>query len=221
MEHTVKVKSVEHVTHDVLGIVTQKPSSIRYSPGQATEIFVNKEKWRTEGRPFTFTSIPAFDYLEFTIKTYPTRQGVTNQLLQLKANDELILKDIFGDIAYKGPGVFIAGGAGITPFLSILRDLQSKGQLEDNQLLFASKTKADIIREQEFNKMLGGKFVNILSDENMAGYKHGFVTEELLKPYIHPGRYVYLCGPPPMMDAAEKLLAKLKVDEKWIVKEGF
>lgn len=96
-------------------------------------------------RPFTFTCLPEDNYIEFTIKTYPARKSVTNQLLQLKAGDELILHDVFGDIAYKGAGVFIAGGAGVTPFIAIFRYLQSKNIVGNNKLIFANKTKADII----------------------------------------------------------------------------
>ena len=98
-----------------------------------------------EKRPFTFTCLPNDDYLEFTIKTYPSHKGVTNELLQLKQEDELILHDVFGAIAYKGEGVFIAGGAGVTPFISIFRFLRSKNEIGGNKLIFANKRKADII----------------------------------------------------------------------------
>ena len=69
--HIVKIKSIEHLTHDVLKIVTEKPSMYSFTPGQATEISINKVSWRNELRPFTFTCLPDSDYLEFAIKTYP------------------------------------------------------------------------------------------------------------------------------------------------------
>ena len=229
MEHTVKIKSIEHVTHDVLRIVTEKPPSFSFKAGQAADIAINKINWQTEKRPFTFTSLPSYNYLEFTIKTYPSRKGVTNELLQLKKHDELIVADVFGEIAYKGKGIFIAGGAGVTPFISIFRDLHAKNEIGDNKLLFANKTRADIILEQEFRNVLGKNFINILSDEKVEGYLHGFITEDLLNSHLTTdasvqagiGRNVYVCGPPPMMEAIEKQLANLKVDEKLIIKEGF
>jgi ferredoxin-NADP reductase len=115
-QHFVKIKSIQHITHDVLQIDTEKPQQFNFTPGQATEISINKEGWQNEKRPFTFTSLPHNDYLQFTIKTYPSHKGVTNELLQLKKNDELILHDVFGAIAYKREGLFIAGGAGVTPY---------------------------------------------------------------------------------------------------------
>jgi ferredoxin-NADP reductase len=139
--HPVKIISIEHSTHDVLHIVTDKPKGMDFAPGQATEISIDKEGWQNEGRPFTFTSLPTDDFLEFVIKTYPSHKGVTDELLDLKAGDTLIVNDVFGAIAYKGEGTFIAGGAGITPFISIFRDLKTHNKLGDNKLIFANKTK--------------------------------------------------------------------------------
>jgi ferredoxin-NADP reductase len=220
-QHTLKIKSIDKVTHDVLKIVTEKPQQFIFTPGQATEVSINKIGWKDEKRPFTFTSLPENDYLEFTIKTYPSHKGVTNQLLQLKKEDELILHDVFGTITYKGEGVFIAGGAGITPFISIFRYLQSKNEIGKNKLLFANKTKGDIILEQEFKNLLGNNFINILSDEKVDGYANGQITGDFIK--ANSGgvnKIFYVCGPPPMMEAVEKQLADLHVDENSIVKEA-
>ena len=140
----------------------------------------------------------------------------------MKINDKLILHDVFGAIAYKGEGVFIAGGAGVTPFISIFRYLQSKNEIGNNKLIFANKTKADIILEQEFKKLLGNNFINILSDEKVNGYANGQITEDFIK--ANSGginKIFYVCGPPPMMDAIVKQLANLHVDASSIVKEAF
>src|SRR4030095_11977266 len=133
--HIVKIQSIKNVTHDVLRIVVERPQGYKFTPGQATEVSINKDKWQEEKRPFTFTSLPDANFLEFTIKTYPLRKGVTNELLKLKPGDELILHDVWGAISYKGEGVFIAGGAGITPFLSIFRYLHSINKVGNNKLL--------------------------------------------------------------------------------------
>lgn len=218
----VKIKSIEKITHDVLKIITEKPIDHSFIPGQATEISINKNGWQNEKRPFTFTSLPGNDYLEFTIKTYPSHNGVTGQLLQLRENDELILGDVFGTISYKGEGVFIAGGAGVTPFISILRALNSKNQIGNNKLIFANKTKADIILKEEFTNILGDHFINILSNEKVEGYTHGQITEEFLKSNnISAHKHIYLCGPEPMMEAIEQQLKHLAVNTNSIIKEQF
>jgi len=221
-QHIVKVKSVDKVTHDVLKIITEKPQHYIFTSGQATEVCINKEGWRNKVRPFTFTCLPDNDYLEFTTKIYPSHKGVTNELSNLKINDELILHEVFGAIAYKGEGVFIAGGAGVTPFISIFRQLQSKNKIGNNKLIFANKTKADIILEQEFKNLLGKNFINILSDEKIQGYAYGQITEDFIKANSSGiNQLFYVCGPPPMMEAIEKQLANLHINEKSIVKEAF
>lgn len=179
-KHPVKIKLIEHATHDVLKIVTGNPERIEFIPGQATEIFIDRIGCENEGRPFTFTCHPNEDYLEFIIKTYPDGNGFTNKLLQLQNDDRLFLNDIFRAIHYKGEGIFIAGGAGVTPFISIFRDLKAKNKIGNNRLLFANKTKADIILKQEFEEMLGKNFINILSDEKTEEYPHGRVSQDFI-----------------------------------------
>jgi len=221
-KYPVKIKSIQHITHDVLQIVVEKPLYYNFIPGQATDVAINKDGWKDKKSPFTFTSLPDDDFLQFTIKTYPSHKGVTNELLQLKKDDELILQDVFGDIAYKGEGIFIAGGAGVTPFISIFRYLQSKDEISGNKLIFANKTKKDIILEKEFKSLLGDNFINILSDEKTDDYAYGQITEYFLNANIDCiDRQFYLCGPPPMMEAVQKQLLNLGIRKESITTEKF
>ncbi len=216
----VKVKSVKHVTHDVLQIETNKPENLKFTPGQATEISIDKSDWADEKRPFTFTSLPTDNFLQFTIKTYPSHKGVTNELLKLEPGDELILHDVFGAIAYQGEGLFIAGGAGVTPFISIFRDLKQQKEIRGNKLIFANKTSADIILAPEFEEMLGENFINILSEEKTRRHAHGQIDEEFLRANITGfNQQFYVCGPPSMMDAVLKQLDNLGVAKKAITTE--
>jgi ferredoxin-NADP reductase len=218
----VKITAIEHLTHDVLKVVTEKPSTIHYQPGQAADISISRPDWEKELRAFTFTSLPTDEYLEFTIKTYPTHNGVTKQLLSLKKGDELLIHAVFGDITYKGEGVFIAGGAGVTPFISIFKQLEKENKIGNNKLIFANKTKSDIILEDRFHQLLGENFINILSDENIVNYEFGFISADLIKKHLNElTPYIYLCGPEPMMQAVEKHLVQLGISESFIVKEAF
>ncbi len=221
-QHRVIIDSIGKVTHDVIRIVTSKTIDLVFTPGQATEISLKTIEWEEERRPFTFTCLPDDNYFEFIIKTYPERNGVTNQLLHLNKGDELILHAAFGAIAYKGDGIFIAGGAGVTPFISIFRYLNSVNKIGNNKLIFSNKTKSDIILEEEFKSILGVNFINILSEEKVEGYAHGQITREFIKANVPDiNQRFYLCGPPPMMVAVEKQLAELHVNQKSIIKEAF
>ncbi len=222
MAQLVKIKSITHLTHDVIEIVADKPSKIAYEPGQAVDISIPKTGWENERRPFTFTSLPEEESIQFTIKTYPEHHGVTEQLLTLNAGEELMIYDPFGDIAYKGEGLFIAGGAGVTPFIAIFKQLEKENKIGNNKLIFANKTKADIIQNDKFIALLGDNFINVLSEEEINGYEHGRINEGLLKKHITTtDEYFYICGPEPMMNAVEEQLTAIGVASSQIVKEGF
>jgi ferredoxin-NADP reductase len=219
-EHVVKILDILMITHNVKRFRVEKPQGYSFIPGQATEVSINVPEFREEKRPFTFTCLNSADFLEFTIKIYPEHHGITNELGKLDPGSELIIRDVWGAISYRGEGVFIAGGAGITPFLSILRDLHQKNKVTGNMLIFANKTRGDIILENELICMLGGAFISILSDDKSEGYSNGVITEEFLKATI-PGRIdnYYVCGPPPMMDSVLAQLAHLGISDNSIIME--
>ena len=221
-EHVVQILSTENVTHNVKHFKLSKPDSYHFTPGQATDIVINLPGWKEERRPFTFTSLNDWDYLEFTIKIYDDHDGVTNQLGKLKAGDELILHDVWGAIQYKGEGVFIAGGAGVTPFIAILRQLNKDGKLGNNKLIFSNKTSKDIILKEEFEKMLGDNFINTLTQEKTEIYDNRKIDESYLKEKINDfSQYFYICGPDAMIESVSKDLQKLGVHESKIVIEQF
>jgi predicted ferric reductase len=136
MEEIVKIISITPVTHNTNQIRVEKPEGYEFIPGQATEVSINKPEWREEKRPFTFTCLEDEPYLEFVIKSYTDHNGVTNEINNLKPGDELIIRDVWGAINYKGEGYFIAGGAGVTPFIAILRQLKRQNAIKGNHLFF-------------------------------------------------------------------------------------
>jgi ferredoxin-NADP reductase len=216
----IKITDIENVTHDTLKLTMEKPLGIEYKPGQATELAINKEGWKNEGRPFTFTSLPHQQNIEFVIKTYPSHEGVTNKLRDLEKGDEVLIDEVFGAITYKGEGVFIAGGAGVTPFIAIFRDLKEKGKIGDNMLIFGNKTSKDIILKDEFENMLGDNFMNVLSVEQNKKYDYGLITKDYLEKRINSfNQYFYICGPLPMLEKLEESLLALGADKNKIVKE--
>ncbi|SFV27572.1 FAD-binding oxidoreductase [Thermoflavifilum thermophilum] len=219
-EHIVKILSIQRVTHNVKHYRVEKPAGYQFVPGQATEVAIHKPGWEQERRPFTFTSLNSWDFLEFTIKSYHDHPGVTHQLDSLQPGDELILHDVWGAIQYKGEGVFIAGGAGVTPFIAILRQLQTDGKLGNNMLIFSNKTKADIILEDEFRRMLGDRFINTLTQERVPGYDYGEINADYLKQKIKNfDQHFYVCGPDQMVHDIKAALHQLGASESAVVVE--
>jgi ferredoxin-NADP reductase len=217
-KHIVKVLETTYVTHNVKRFVVQKPAGYSFTPGQATDVSINKPGLENELRPFTFTA-PGADYLEFHIKIYTGHNGVTEKLADINTGDELILHEVFGAIAYKGPGVFIAGGAGITPFIAILRHLKTTNKLAGNTLLFANHTDDDIILKDELMALLGDTFINIIDKPKKPGTIAGHINSRLLKQYVKPGAYYYVCGPDKFTTAMIADLKALGVSEPQIIIE--
>ena len=218
--HIVKIISVEPVTHDVKRFTIQKPEGFTFIPGQATEVSVNTPALKNEKRPFTFTSLNDNKHLEFTIKIYDSHNGVTKELGKLKHGDELIIRDVWGAIEYKGEGVFIAGGAGVTPFIAILRQLQADNKIANNKLIFTNKTEKDIILKKGFNEMLGKNFINTLTDEKKEGYENGRIDYNFLKEKIDNFKqHFYVCGPPPFVTAISEALTQLGAKTDTVVFE--
>lgn len=195
-EHIVKILSTEWVTHNVRQFRLEKPLDYKFTPGQATEVSINTPSLKDEKRPFTFTCLNEKPYLEFTIKIYSDHEGVTKKLGMVKPGDELIIRDVWGTIAYRGPGVFIAGGAGVTPFIAIFRQLYKDNQIDGNLLIFSNRTSEDIILRDEFTKMLGNKFINTITDENNPLYDNRLINADFIKEKIDNfNQPFYVCGP--------------------------
>jgi ferredoxin-NADP reductase len=195
-EFVVRILNIEEVTHNVKRFEIEKPDGYTFVPGQATDVAINKPEWKNEKRPFTFTSLNEWPFLEFTIKGYPAHKGVTGQIHQLSVGDELLIHDVWGAISYKGKGVFIAGGAGVTPFIAIFRQLYKDKSIKGNKLIFSNRTSADIIMKDEFEKMLGENFINVLTDESVPGVHNKRIDKQYLKDVIKDfNQHFYVCGP--------------------------
>ena len=160
------------------------------------------------------------DTLEFIIKIYEEHDGVTEALFDHGPGDQLMLGDPFGAISYEGPGTFIAGGAGITPFIAILRKLREDDALSGNSLHFANKTSKDIILHDELATLLGPQAHFVLSQETAAGCREGRIDQPYIREHIADlNQHFYVCGPPPMVENITRVLALLGADSDRVITE--
>lgn len=221
-EHIVKILSAELITYNVRRFTIEKPAGYKFEPGQATELSINKPGWENERRPFTFTSLNEWGQLEFTIKIYTDHDGVTNKLGQLHPGDEVIIHDVWGTIHYEGPGVFIAGGAGVTPFIAILRQLYKTGNIGNNRLIFSNRTEKDIILKEELSTILGDRFINTLTQQTTPQYDNRKIDAAYLKEKVSDfNQYFYICGPDAMVEQLEVTLLQLGVPKEKLIREQF
>jgi ferredoxin-NADP reductase len=209
------------VTRDVKQFIVERPKGLGYEPGQGVEMSILEPGWEDQGRPFTPTGLAGDEVLEFTIKRYPQHQGVTDRLHALEPGARLGLSEAFGTITYLGPGVFIAGGAGVTPFLAILRDRARRDELGGNALLFSNKTPADVICERELRFYLGKRCILTCTEESMAGYDNERIGLTYLQKKVERfDQAFYVCGPPKFVDDITAALKRLGANPDTVVIES-
>jgi hypothetical protein len=219
-KHVVKVLEARFITHDVKRFVVEKPEGYTFIPGQATDVSINLPDWKDQPRPFTFTNQKDSKYLEFMIKLYNEHNGVTKMMGKVNAGDELVLHEVFGAIQYKGPGVFIAAGSGITPFIAIFRELYKHNMINGNRLIYVNKTSEDIILGQELQRMLKNNFVNVLTRENTIGFVGRRIDRKfLIENIVDFSQHFYVCGPDDFVRDINKHLIDLSVDAETLVFE--
>lgn len=219
-QHTVTLLMSEFVTHDVKRFVVSRPQGFSFEAGQGVELSIKQPEWQDESRPFTPTCLVDDQVLEFTIKQYPAHAGVTQALHKLTPGSELLMSEPFGTIHYKGPGVFVAGGAGITPFIAILRECARSSTLDGNSLIFSNKTPADIICEKELRHHLAERCILICTDASASGYTQRRIDKAFLAEIIDDfTQNFYVCGPPGFMQAVNSALEDLGADPQSLVFE--
>jgi ferredoxin-NADP reductase len=205
MTTSVRILEIEPVTHNVRRYKFEKPPGFSFEPGQATDVSLDEDGWRDRKHPFTFTALAEWDHLEFTIKSYfnTGKEGVTERLFSYEPGDRLIIRDVWGTITYKGPGTFIAGGAGVTPFIAILRRLHKDGHIAGHRLIVSNRTEKDIILREEFEAMHGLDILWTLTDGPRAdapSIVHERIDEEFLKRHVSDiSQNFYVCGPDDMV----------------------
>lgn len=200
--HSVKILAIADVTHNVRRYTLEKPPGYSFKPGQATEVSLDEDGWRDRKHPFTFTALSDEPTLELTIKSYFNTggDGVTERLYGYKPGQSLILRDVWGTITYKGLGTFIAGGAGVTPFIAILRDLHHSRKMEAHTLIVSNRTEADIILREEFESFRGLTTIWTVTDDPQSSLLHERIDAKFLEKHVPSfDQNFYLCGPDDMV----------------------
>ena len=220
MEYIVKILDIEKISKNVKKFKIEKPKNYNFIPGQHAIFKINKPKFEGVKRFFSFSSSDDEDYLEFMARIYSDREGGTKQFDKLKMGDELIISEGKGKIKYIKNGIFIAGGIGISPLISIFRKLKKRNDLKGNRLICMNKTKEDIILEGELRDLFGDNVLFTLTQEKKKGYENKRIEKNFLKNHIKNfNQKFYLCGPFKMVRELKKALTELGAKEEDIISE--
>lgn len=221
--HKTTLLHTAFVTHDVKRYIVSKPDNFTFEPGQATYVSIDKEGLRDDKRKLTISCRPDDKVLEFTVKSYHDHNGMTHAMWDLQPGASIHVEEPFGAIHYTRPGLFLAAGTGITPFLSIFRTLWAKGELHNCALLFSNKTKADIIAEHELTHYFtqqDNALLLTLTRKASIGYVSGRLTEAVIKEFCRPeANYAYICGPKSFVDAMKEITARIGVKSTNVITE--
>ena len=204
-----------------------------FQAGQYINVFVDAGGIRTS-RPYSISSSPnQIAYYDITIRR--VRDGFVSDYLlnDIGVGDELESSGPAGTFTYNplfhgGDLVFLAGGSGITPFMSMVREVTEKNLGRHIHLIYGSDTPDDVIFAEELSKK-AEKHANFTWDLVVSsppeGYQGltGFITADLLKNLLGDcsSKTFYLCGPEAMYTFCEKELASLGIPKRKIRTEMY
>src|SRR5688500_5041442 len=162
MNHEVPITSKKRLNHDVVQLHLERPRAYEFTAGQAIELLLTEPE--TKGpAPFTFTGRNTDSFLELTIKIYEEHEGLTAALSKLTIGDKVMITDPWDSFTNNGPGIFIAGGAGITPFIALLRQMHADRNIGESWLFFSNKTSQDVFLHEELKSLLGDRYVDVIT----------------------------------------------------------
>lgn len=199
-----------------------------FTAGQYISVSVNIEG-KTYSRPYSIVSSPK-DALKgfYTIAVKRVEGGiVSNYILDnIKTGDTVEASDPTGSFTYEplrdaGHIMAIAGGSGITPFVSLAKAICEGSEDCTLTILYGSRKEEDILLKSELDNICKDtckvNVVYVLSEEDKEGFEHGFINAELISKYAPKGEYsVFLCGPQAMISFADKELEKSELEKKYI-----
>ncbi|MFO0706347.1 MAG: NADH-cytochrome b5 reductase [Nitrospira sp.] len=225
-----RIIGIQQDTHDTktLRFALAADATLDMLPGDHLYVHATIDG-KTVKRPYTPSSLPgATGSFDLTVKRYET--GTMSRYLHtLRVGDDVLMSGpnsgghwVDGMATKAG---FVAGGSGITPMIAIIRWILATRQPVDLRLLYANKTEADIIFRDEWDRAArehaNFRCYHVLG-QPPAGWSQGVgrLTETILREQLPPpgsGTVVFLCGPPPMVDAVETTLKAIGYAENAII----
>src|SRR5918998_3393085 len=233
-----EVEEIESLTHDMRRLVLKlvDPPEMNFLPGQYAELFIPGTE---EHRAYSMANTPSSDErAEFIIRVYQGGRfsGLLGDEVEdgIKVGDSMKLRVPFGLFTLRekseGDIIFVGGGSGMAPILSLIRHMAEKGIERKATFYYGARTKKDLFyldEIEELGEQLPGefRFVPALSepeDDDEWDGETGLVTDVIndLEDDLSEME-AYMAGPPPMIDAAIPVLTNLGLEEEHIYYDKF
>ena len=224
-----KFREIIQRTHDVTSFRFPRPTELDYKPGQF--FFVTLRQGDKElKKHFSFSSSPTErDRIEFTKKF--TDHEYSLALKAVKVGDWARIEAPLGQFTFEGEYPKIAllgGGIGITPFMSYCKNAADRGLSSKITLFYGCRTPEDMAFREEFEDLAKkNKNLKLVLTVNQPTPdwkgETGIINADLIKhelPDYQENMY-YTCGPPPMVEAMEKLVESLGLSKEKLKREYF
>ena len=226
------VAATRQLTHDIVALTLDLDEPMGFAAGQYALLSV--PGIIKEARSYSFAMAPqnqGNQRVEFYIRQVPGGEMSTWVQRDDIKGTPVTVEGPFGDFYMRegsAPMICIAGGSGLAPVKSLLEDALNFKCNREVVFLFGARTQQDLYCADEIRRLeteWAGKltFVPVLSEEPEGSDwqgKRGLVTE-FIKDYLQEGSQAYMCGPPPMLDAAEVELLNLGMDADQIFSDKF
>jgi ferredoxin-NADP reductase len=226
-----KLLAKTHVAEETIEFSFEKPEKFTFTAGQYILLQLPElQQADPKGPVRTFTISSAPHEKTINITTRHTGSGFKTTLAEMSTNSAVEIMGPQGDFVYKmseKEAVFIAGGIGITPFFSIIKNFYNE-QFHPLTLIYSNRTQASTAYHDFFlslqKKEPGFKYIPtfVEASQQWHGEKR-LVNDSFIRDYIAEinKKEVYLCGPPGMVDALKNLFKKLAIPEEQVYFESF
>jgi ferredoxin-NAD(P)+ reductase (naphthalene dioxygenase ferredoxin-specific) len=221
------VLAIEPMTHDIRRLRLKPAKPLEFSPGQ----YATLQFGPGLARPYSMANVPGGDELEFHVRLVPDGRVTGHIETALAVGDAVRVSGPLGTAylrrKHEGPMLCVAGGTGLAPVLSIVRAALAEGMSQPIHLYFGVRTERDIyglpwleqLRERHANLHL---HVVVSTGEHDPRWRSGLVTDAFNQDWDSlAGWRAYLCGAPPMVEAAAMLARKKGVLAMHVYADAF
>lgn len=222
-----KVVAIEDLAHDIKGIRLKSAKPLEFSPGQYATLQFTPDHIR----PYSMAGLAADDTLEFHVRVVPDGRVSGYVANELKVGDPVRVTGPLGTaylrVKHEGPMLCVAGGTGLAPVLSIVRGALEGGMANPIHVYFGVRSPADIYKDdvlENLARRYDNLKVHVVVTAGAAGtgWRQGLVTDAVDQDWTQLGGCrAYVCGAPPMVEAASLMLTRKGLSLDHIYADAF
>lgn len=221
-----EVTAVEQVASEIVRLELSAPEKIDFEPGQYVRIHPQGSEVT---RSYSMANVPGTDRLEFYIRLVPGG-GFSSWLATARQGDPVEISAPHGTFFLRNetrPRLFVAGGTGVAPFLSMLRAVAAEptGSVHSTTLVIGARTPGHLLAMEEIEQLkakVPGLTVHLALEHGGALSAHqGYPTDLIAALKLDAATRIYLCGPPPMVEAGRHAAESVGMARKEVLCERF